>query len=216
MSFAHPNRNPTKHSIGLGLVIVLHVALVWGLMNGLARQVVHLVKAPIEATILEEVKPPPPPPPKVEAAPPPKFTLPPAFVPPPEVQVQTPPPQHTITATVAEPPPAPPPPIAPRVEAPPPPVAAAPAPVAAVVCSNYSKVMGEAGFPREATRLGLEEGNALVQFTLGTNGEVRDPKAVSASHPAFARNSIRIVSEYKCAGQGRDVVVQVPFAYKLQ
>jgi protein TonB len=208
MSFAHPNRNPTRHSIGLGLVIMLHVALVWGLMNGLARHVVQLVKAPIEARILEEVKPPPPPPPKIEVAAPPKFTLPPAFLPPPEVQVQ-PPPQQMITATVAEPPAAPSPPVATRVEAPPAPVAAAPAQVAAaVVCSNYSQVMGDAGFPREATRLGLEEGNALVEF--------KDPKALRASHPAFARNSIRIVSEYRCAGQGRDVVVQVPFAYKLQ
>jgi protein TonB len=85
---------------------------------------------------------------------------------------------------------------------------------ASVACANYSKVMGEAGFPRDATRLGLEEGNALIQFTLGASGEIKDVKAVRASHPAFASASIRIVSAYRCAGQGREVTVQIPFAYK--
>ena len=45
---------------------------------------------------------------------------------------------------------------------------------------------------------------------------IADIKALRASHPIFARNSIRIVSEYKCQGQGRDVTVTVPFAYKME
>ena len=76
--------------------------------------------------------------------------------------------------------------------------------------------MGDASFPREAQRLGLEKGDALIQFTLTASGEIKDIKALRASHPSFARNSIRIVGEYKCAGQGRDVIVQVPFGYKLE
>jgi protein TonB len=87
---------------------------------------------------------------------------------------------------------------------------------AAVVCSNYTTVMGDAGFPREAARQGLDKGEAEIQFTLTANGEIKDVKAVRATHPIFARNSIRIVSEYKCQGQGRDVVVRVPFGYKLE
>lgn len=215
MSYAQQQRNPTKHMVGIGLVLLLHIMIVWGLANGLARKMVQAIKAPIETKIIEEVKPPPPPPPKIALPPPPRFAPPPpAFVPPPEIKVQAPPPAPTaITVTTAEPPPAPPPVAAPRVEAPP-----APPParvVASVACANYSAVMGEAGFPREATRYGLEEGDALIEFTLTANGEVRDVKAVRASHPVFARNSVRIVSTYKCAGQGRDVVVQVPFAYRL-
>jgi protein TonB len=62
----------------------------------------------------------------------------------------------------------------------------------------------------------LERGEALIQFTLTASGEVKDVKTVRASHPIFARNSTRIVSEYKCNGQGRDVIVQVPFGYKLE
>jgi periplasmic protein TonB len=220
MSFVQPQPNNARRTAGIGVAVVFHIALVWALMNGLAHKVVQAISAPIETKIIEEVKPPPPPPKVIELPPPPKFTPPPpAYVPPPEVQVPVPPPppQATITATAAEPPPAPPP-VAARVETPALPVpAAAPAPTpvsASVACANYSKVMGDAGFPRDATRLGIEEGNALIQFTLGANGEIKDVKAVRASHISFANASVRTVSAYKCAGQGREVTVQVPFAYK--
>ena len=225
MSFVQPEKNPSNYTAGIGVAIVFHVVLVWALMNGLGHKVMQVINAPIETRLVEEVKPPPPPPKVIEMPPPPKFTPPPpAFVPPPEVQVQAPPPpQPTITATVAEPPPVIPP-VAPRVDAPAPPspppapVVAAPAPPppisASVACSNYAQVMGGAVFPREATRAGLEEGNALIQFTLGPSGEVKDVKALTASHPAFARSSMRIVAEYKCAGHGRDIRVEVPFAYR--
>ena len=139
---------------------------------------------------------------------------PPPFIPPPEVQIQQPPPQQpTITVQQTTPPP--------QEFRPTPPVAAAPAPAttapvsASVVCSNYATVMGDVAYPREALRQGLDRGEAVIQFTLTANGEVRDIKAIRATHPIFARNSIRIVGEYKCQGQGRDVTVQVPFGYKL-
>ena len=102
---------------GIGIVALLHVLLGYALLSGLARQVVDVIKAPLETHLLEEVIPPPPPPPQV--APPPKLAPPPAFVPPPEV---TPPPQPqpTITTTHSEPPPVPVAitPAAPAVEAP--------------------------------------------------------------------------------------------------
>ena len=120
MNYAQQSRNPSKHLVSIGIVILLHLLIVWGLMSGLARKVVQVIKAPIETKIIEEVKPPPPPPERIELPPPPKFTPPPpAYVPPPEVQVQTPPPpQQTITVTPTPPPPEPPPPVAPRVEVP--------------------------------------------------------------------------------------------------
>ena len=218
MSFVQPQTNPVRNSVGIGVAIVFHIVLIWALMNGLAHKVMAVINAPIETKIIEEVKPPPPPPKVIELPPPPKFAPPPpAYAPPPEVQVQvTPPPQATITTTTAVAPAEPPPIAVPRVEAPKPaPVAAAPV-SAAVVCSNYSRVMGDAAFPRAATRLGLEEGDALIQFTLGANGEIKDIKAIRASHPAFAENSIRLVGAFKCTGRGSDVAVQVPFAYKSE
>lgn len=216
MDYSKRQADPRRHLTGIVFVVLFHGLLVYGLMSGLARKVIDVVRAPIETKVIEEITKPPPPP-EVVVPPPPKLEAPPPpFIPPPEVQIATPPPAPTITAT-----PAPPPettvmtPVAPPVVAAPAP--AAPAVVsAAVVCSNYATKMGEAVFPREATRQGLEKGEARIQFTLSPSGEIKDVKVLSASNPIFARASMRIVSEYKCAGQGRDVIVQVPFGYKLE
>lgn len=216
MSFVQPKSNPTGRTAAIGVAILFHVALVYALASGLGHKMIAAISEPLEAKIIEEVKPPPPPPKVIEMPPPPKVTPPPpAFVPPPEVQVQPPPsPQPTITATISEtPPPVEPPQPAPV--APPAPVAEPARPIsAAVACSNYAQVMGDADFPREASRFGLNEGTALIQFTLGSSGEIKDIKTVTASHPTFAKAAMRIVGGYKCTGQGRDVTVQVPFAFK--
>lgn len=224
MDFSQRHADPRRHLVGITLVILFHVLVVYALVTGLAKKVVDVVRAPIETKVIEEIKKPPPPP-EVVVPPPPKLEAPPPpYIPPPEVQIATPPPQQpTITAVTPTPPPAP----VVIAPAPPPPVAAAPAPppaapappptvTAGVACSNYTTVMGDAGFPREAIRQGLDKGEAVIQFTLTANGEIKDVKALRASHPIFARNSIRIVGEYKCQGQGRDVLVTVPFGYKLE
>jgi len=216
MDFSKRQRDPRRHVVGIGFVILFHAAIVYALLTGLAKKVVDVVRAPIETKVIEEIKKPPPPP-EVVVPPPPKLEAPPPpFIPPPEVQVAVPPPaQPTITASTPVPPPAAPmAPVAPPAAAPAP--AAPPAPMsAAVVCSNFSTVMGDSVFPREAVRQGIEKGDALIQFTLSANGEVKDVKVLKSSHPIFARNSMRLVSEYKCQGQGRDVLVQVPFGYKM-
>ena len=217
MDFSKRQRDPRRHIVGIGFVILFHAAIVYALLTGLAKKVVDVVRAPIETKVIEEIKKPPPPP-EVVVPPPPKLEAPPPpFIPPPEVQVAVPPPaQPTITASTPVPPPAAPmAPVAPPAAAPAP--AAPPAPVsAAVVCSNYSTVMGDSGFPREAIRQGLDKGEVLIQFTLSASGEVKDMKVLKSTHPVFARNSLRLVSEYKCQGQGKDVLVQVPFGYKLE
>jgi protein TonB len=222
MDFSKRQADPRRHLVGITFVILFHAFIVYALVTGLAKKVVDVVRAPIETKVIEEVRKPPPPP-EVVVPPPPKLEAPPPpFIPPPEVQVATPPPpQPTITATTPTPPPAPvviapapPVPVAPP--APPAPVAPPPTVTAGVACSNYTTVMGEVAYPREAIKLGIERGDALIQFTLTANGEIKDIKALRASNPIFARNSIRLVGEYKCAGQGRDVIVQVPFGYKLE
>ena len=229
MDFSKRQADPRRHLIGITFVIAFHALIVYALVTGLAKKVVDVVRAPIETKVIEEIKKPPPPP-EIVVPPPPKLEAPPPpFIPPPEIQITAPPPPApTITATTPTPPPAPvviapaPPPVVVAAPAPapaPPPPVAAPAPAvvsAGVVCSNYATVMGEASFPRDAQRLGLEKGEALIQFTLSATGEVKDIKSLRASHPSFARNSIRIVGDYKCTGQGRDVIVQVPFGYKLE
>lgn len=225
MDFSKRQADPRRHLAGITFVILFHALIVYALVTGLAKKVIEVVRAPIETKVIEEIKKPPPPP-EIVVPPPPRLEAPPPpYIPPPEVQIATPPPQQpTITATPTPPPPAPvviapaPPPVvvaAPAPPAPPPP--AVPATVSAgVACSNYNKVMGDAGFPREAVRQNIEKGDALIQFTLGPNGEIKDIKTLKASNQIFARNSIRLVGEYKCTGQGRDVTVTVPFSYKLE
>jgi protein TonB len=217
MNYSQRQADPKRHIVGIGVVILFHVLVVYALVTGLARKVVDVVRAPIETKVIEEIKKPPPPP-EIVVPPPPKLEAPPPpFIPPPEIQIANPPPAPTITATTPTPPPAP----VTIAPAPPPVVAAAPAPApavmsAGVVCSNYNSVMGDVAYPRDAIRQGLERGDATIQFTLTAAGEVKDIRAVRSSHPIFARNSIRIVGEYKCQGQGRDVTVTVPFGYKLE
>ncbi len=216
MNYAHQQRDPGKHTMGIGIVVLLHVVIVYALVSGLAKKMVDVIKQPLETKVIEEFKKPPPPPETVVPPPPVLAAPPPPYIPPPEVQIAaTPPVQSTITASTPTPP------AAANVTpmAPPAaPVAATPAaPVsAAVVCSNFATVMGDAAFPKEAVRQGIEKGDAVIQFTLSAGGEVKDIKTIRASHPIFARNSIRLVGEYKCQAQGREVLVQVPFGYKQE
>ena len=65
MDYARQQRNPTRHAIGLMVVIALHILVIYALVTGLARKAVQVIKKPLETSIIEEVKlPPPPPPPK--------------------------------------------------------------------------------------------------------------------------------------------------------
>lgn len=85
MDFAHEQRNPAKHLVGLIFVLVLHIVLVYGLVNGLGHKLVEVIKKPYETKLIEEAKTPPPdqpPPPPPKLAPPP-----PPFVPPVEVNI---------------------------------------------------------------------------------------------------------------------------------
>ncbi len=234
MDFSKRQADPRRHAVGFAVVVLFHAAIVYALVTGLAKKVVDVVRAPIETKVIEEIKKPPPPP-EIVVPPPPKLEAPPPpYIPPPEVQIAVPPPvQPTVTlapsptpppepVVITPAPPPPPPPAAvpvaaaplpaPVVLAPPPPVPVA----ASVVCPNYSAVMGDAAYPRDAERAGIEKGEARIQFTLGPNGEVKEVKTLSSSHPIFARASIRLVGEYKCQGQGKDVVVIVPFNYKRE
>jgi protein TonB len=215
MDFARQQRNPARHLIGIGGVVLLHMIVIYALVTGLARKVVEVVKGPIEVKVIEEVvkKPPPPevlpPPPKVAAPPPP-------FIPPPEITIATPPtPAPTITAVTQEAPPAPQAPVIQKpVEAAPP----APPPAvrsAAVVCANYREVMGSITYPREAL-LDNIEGEVVIEFTVAANGQVRDPVIRSSSNRVFNRASLNVVSRLACQGQGQDVRAQAPISFKIK
>lgn len=183
MDYAQQQRRPTKHLVGIGFVIVMHILLAWALVSGLARKVVEVIKAPIETKIIEEIKPPPPPP---ENLPPPPKTVPPppSFVPPPEVVVQPPPtPAPAITVTQTTPPPVVSAPVIAPVapEAPPaPPVATratAPAIIDAATCAPTKDDYPSAAVRAQAT------GTTKVRINVDATGKVAGVDVVRSAGP---------------------------------
>jgi protein TonB len=218
MDYARQQRNPSRHLIGIGGVVLFHALLVYGLVSGLARKVVEVVKGPIEVKVIEEVKAPPPPPEVIP--PPPKMAAPPPpFIPPPEINIAQPPtPAPTITAVTREAPPAP---MAPVIQPPAPP-APKPAPPPAgpksarVVCQNYVEVMSKIVYPRDALLDGLE-GEVVIEFTVASDGTIRDVQIKSSTNRIFNRPALNAVqSGLRCQGQGQDVRVQAPVSFKIR
>jgi protein TonB len=171
--YASRQRKPTKHLVGLGLVVVLHLLLLWAINSGLARSFVKKLKGPVEAVLLEEQKPdipPPPPPPPPKNLPPP----PPSYVPPVDVQVNAPPPVNAIAAVSNTPqPPAPPSPL---------PVSTTPAPAAPV---RTGAVVNSANcekpdYPSASRRL-EEEGTVSLRFLVGVDGKVLQAEVEKSS-----------------------------------
>ena len=225
MNYAEQQRNPGKHAIGIGIVVVMHILLGWALLNGLARTVIEVIKGPIETKIIEETKPPPPPPENLP--PPPKFAPPPpSFVPPPEVVVNPPPtPAPTITTTTVAPPPAPPVVIAPTAPAPPappaPPRVAARAAIGNVsACAPTSDDYPAAAIKEEAT------GTTKIRFTVDASGKLAGADVVrsagaSRAHKALDRVAVTKLSECKFSAgldeNGRAVgsSFEVEYVWKL-
>ena len=221
MDYARQQRNPSRHLVGIGGVILFHALLIYGLVNGLARKIVEVVKGPIEVKVIEEVKAPPPPPAEIVPPPPKLAAPPPPFIPPPEINIAPPPtPAPAITAVTREAPPAP---MAPVIQPPPPPVAKAPPPPppsgpksARVVCPNYVQVMSAISYPREALLDGIE-GEVLIEFTVTGSGEIKNVEIKSSSNRIFNRVALgAIQSGLTCKGQGQDVRVQAPVSFKIR
>jgi periplasmic protein TonB len=168
VDYAEAQRNPSKHPVGLTVVIILHILLGWALVNGLARKVVEVVKGPIETKIIEEIKPPPPPPPENLPPPPKNMPPPPSFVPPPEVNVNPPPsPAPTITTTQVQPPPAP---VAIAPAAPAPPAPPAPPKVAKAAQIDFANCE-KPEYPAAARRTEAT-GITRIRFTIDETGHV--------------------------------------------
>jgi len=193
---------PARNATGLGLVVVLHILLLWLLLQTMGVRVIDIDLPPLVVDVLRPPEAPPP-------APPPPLDLPvlqpppPSFVPPPEVRIRPPPvPLPTIRVQRVVPPPAPvaiaPPPApvppAPAPPAPAPPVAAPPAPpppkppppapppdrsrpaqLAASQCTQPE-------YPRAATRAEVT-GTTRIRFQVDATGRVIDARVLKRSGP---------------------------------
>lgn len=177
MNFSH-EKQPGKNFTGIAIVIVLHVLVAWGIVNGLGKRMITKMAEAVETKIIEEVKPPPPPetpppppPPEMKAPPPP-------FIPPVEVQVQQPPPQQNVIANATTTKPA-------TTElqrpAPPAPPAQAPAkgPSRTEAVADFS-TCAKPEYPRSSQR-NEEQGVSTISFLIGVDGRVMDSKLTKSS-----------------------------------
>lgn len=189
MDYAESQRSFGKHAPSIIMVALLHIAIGYALVTGLARKVVEVIKAPLETKIIEEVKKPPPdqpppPPPKLAAPPPP-------FIPPPEINIQVPTVTQapTITTVTTERPVAPPPPAAPVVAAPPP---------QPLVRREYkASYRVEPNFPRQAQRDGTS-GRVVAHVVVAPSGSVTEVRIIQSQPPrVFDREVIRALSQWR-------------------
>ena len=200
-------KDPSRSATGLIVVVGLHVVLGYALVSGLARDIVKVIKKPLDAAVIQEVKlpPPPPPPPKVVKAEAPKVkTPPPAYVPPPEVTPAVAPPQ-VIAAATATPPPAP-------VIAPPAPPAPAPAappkPVRAdIAASCPTQVRPEV--PRGAEGVsGVIRAQAVIR-----DGVVKEVTILSG--PKVFHQAVRsAMLQYRCVSGDSEIVATQQFVFE--
>jgi protein TonB len=216
MNYARQQRDPTRHVIGITFVVIVHAIVIYALVTGLARKAVEVIKKPLTATIVEELKapPPPPPPPKkiIEA---PKVKPPEApYVPPPDIPVPTPteaPP--TITAVTPEPPPEQ------YVIAPPPPVVAPPAPPKPAIRKiGAERIAGEnPEYPRAAIKEGVEKGRVIARLNIDEKGNVTDVIIVSAEPKRyFDRAVILALKDWKFRAEGEKYVGEVEINFALK
>ncbi len=227
MDFAQQQRNPGRHALGFGFVLVLHLVIGWALMNGLAQRLVEVIKSPLETKIIEEVKPPPPPPPD-NLPPPPKFAPPPpSFVPPPEVNVNPPPTlAPTITTTQVAPPPT----VVTVVPTPPAPVAAPPAPVAPRVPVRVEPKLDFASACSRpeytaAARRAEASGETTIAYTMDTTGTINEAAVVKSSgatreHKMLDRLALEAVKACKGTpgsldGKSEKLTARITYVWKL-
>ncbi len=171
--YASRQRKPRRHALGMGLVVLLHLLLLWAIQSGLSRTVVHKAQAVVDVLLLAQDKPQPrqalPAPPK---APQPVPAKPPQPSPPsPPVPVVTTPSANAVTVAPSPPAPAAPAPTAPAAPA------AQPVRTAAVVNAAQCE---KPEYPSASRRL-EEEGTVSLRFLVGVDGKVMQSEIEKSS-----------------------------------
>jgi protein TonB len=144
-----------RRTVGFGVVVLLHVVVIYMVQSGLGKMMVDKLRGPMEAQLVEEIKAekeePPPPPPKFQAPPP-------VYVAMPEIAITETAPTNTITTTDRKP------------EAAPPPVAKD-----VVIGPRTNPRRPNSGadeiYPTMSRRLG-EEGSVILLLTVDETGKV--------------------------------------------
>jgi periplasmic protein TonB len=212
MDFARQQRDPARHLIGISFVVLIHAIVIYALVTGLARKAIEVIKKPLSATIIEEIKapppPPPPPPPKRIVEPPKAMQQP--YVPPPDVPVPTQTTEPVISAVTATPP------TEPVVIAPPaPPVVEAP-PKPAVRRGAVPIERVEPVYPREAIKDNIASGKVVARLQVDEKGLVTSVTIVEANpRRVFDREVIRALSQWKFKPEGDRYIAEIEITFVL-
>ncbi len=215
MDFAQQQRDPTRHVVGIVFVVLMHVLVIYALVTGLARKAVEVIKKPLSATIIEEIKlpPPPPPPPPRKIEQPKVQPVVQPYVPPPDIPVPTTQSEPVISSVTTTPPPEPP------VIAPPPVVVAPPAPPPPkpAVRRGVTPVFRvEPVYPKEAIRAGVETGKVLCRLQIDEKGNVTDVRIMESQPPrVFDGAVIRALSQWKFQSEGERYVAEIEVNFTL-
>jgi protein TonB len=215
MDYARQQRDPARHMLGISFVILVHALVIWALLSGLGSSVIQIIKKPLNATIIEEVKLPPPPPPP----PPPKKVVDMPKAPPPPIDTYVPPPDNPMPTTNTAPvisavtQSAP---TEPHVIAPPPPVTA-PAPKPAVR-RGIPRVSGDdPTYPREAIRAGVAKGRVVARLQIDEKGNVTEVNITSSDPPRVFDKVVRAALEnWKFKAEGEKYVGEVEINFTLK
>ena len=215
MDYAQQQRDPARHIIGISFVVLVHVLVIWALMSGLGSAVIQIIKKPLTATIIEEVKlPPPPPPPPRKIIEQPRVQTPiETYVPPPDVPVPTTtaPVISAVTAT---------PPTEPHVIAAPPPTVQAPVAPSPrpAVRKGVVRTSGEdPSYPKEAIRAGVAKGRVVARLQIDEKGNVTDVNITFSEPPRVFDKVVRAALEtWKFRAEGERYVGEVEINFSLK
>ncbi|MEP7156839.1 MAG: TonB family protein [Betaproteobacteria bacterium] len=211
MEFVLKRSNPGGNITGLAVVVALHVVIAIGFMNALVRPMI--TPAP-PTTYVTPLNPEPPKPreplPRIDVNPVPRLYVP-AIVPQPPPVIDT-----TIISTMSDP-------VMPmttpgtQVAVLQPGITEKTAPSSSVgiACPNSQSVRSNMRYPPQARRDGLQ-GDVVARFLVAANGDIRNINITSSSNRAFNSAVVSAVGQFSCVGQGRDVVVEVPFSFRLE
>ena len=193
--------------VALIIVAIIHVAVGYALVTGLAYQGLKKVIERVTTVDVEE----PPPPSDEPPPPPPKNLPPPPVAPPPPISISVAPPQIRVQAEIPIAPPAPPIRIVAPAAPPPPPPPNPPEPR-----GRTSNWVTTNDYPRRALRE-EQEGTTRVSLTVGLDGKVEDCTVTGSSgfselDDAVCKNVTRRARFKPGTRDGKEVVTTFPFA----
>jgi protein TonB len=201
MNYAQQQRDPKRQMIGFGFVIFLHLLLGYVLISGSGKEIVAVLRQPLETKIIQQEKPPelppPPPPPKMALPPPP-------FIPMPDIQVRQPTSSNAITSVTTK---------VPTERAEPRGTQVGPRIVSIEACRPP--------YPAASKRL-EEVGTVRIQVLVDSSGKVLDSKIAQSS--GFQRlDNAALTALSSCAfhpgtidGKAEKMWQEVPYSFRLE